>query len=487
VNALFRAAKGMALQLRDRVAGAKAATDLAILAGGQLASKVMGFFAFALLARLLTPAEYGSVETVVGMVAIGHMVIEFGSGTLGIRRIAGKSASIEDTASSVASARLMLSLAVAPLLTLGYAVIAGEHIPLALIVLFGASLFASTLKLDWLFQAVDRMEMAAIGVMIKMAVFFFVILAWPLEQFSVVTVGFAECASMALMALFFVIAQRHTFGFNLNLSRQKDGLRLLRASAPLGLSAFATTVAQSVTLLLVQALSAPEQAGEFGAAQRVVVSLITFSWLYYQNIFPVLTRQIVQNPEEAQRIVNSSDLFVAWSGVIIGIFLGTAAQPLMRLAFGEALAQSATEFSVLAWCIPVTLASGSARWLLIAQDRQKSQFTVQFVGAAVTLGLTALLAPKWGGLGAAIAMLVGAIVVWILATAFVRSCAVRPALRNMLLPAVAALSAAVLISWLKPDPVVGAVGAALALFLLAISLPSVRQACLHLMRAKKYS
>jgi O-antigen/teichoic acid export membrane protein len=159
----------------------------------------------------------------------------------------------------------------------------------------------------------------------------------------------------------------------------------------------------------------------------------------------------------------------------------------MRLAFGEALAQSATEFSVLAWCIPVTLASGSARWLLIAQDRQKSQFTVQFVGAAVTLGLTALLAPKWGGLGAAIAMLVGAIVVWILATAFVRSCAVRPALRNMLLPAVAALSAAVLISWLKPDPVVGAVGAALALFLLAISLPSVRQACLHLMRAKKYS
>ena len=46
--------------LSDR--GPKLLRDLAALAGGQLFSMVVGFVAFAYLARVLDPASYGTVE-----------------------------------------------------------------------------------------------------------------------------------------------------------------------------------------------------------------------------------------------------------------------------------------------------------------------------------------------------------------------------------------------------------------------------------------
>ncbi|MCI0601245.1 MAG: oligosaccharide flippase family protein, partial [Beijerinckiaceae bacterium] len=377
-------------KVRHGLRNIKAATDLATLAAGQVASKALAFVAFAVLARMLTPGNYGAVETVAGMVAIGHMVIEFGSGTLGIRRVASGTGAIADIAAAAASSRLLVAAVIVPLLIAAYAAILGQRTPVLLIALFGVSLFGAVLKLDWLLQAKDRMGAAAAGITLKMAVFLIVILVYSPSSFGVEAVGWAECLSMAAMGLYFLLAQRRAFGFGLSFAGWRDGMSFFRASAPLGLAGFAYTAAQALPVLIIQAMSTPTEAGEFGAAQRAVVSLLTFSWIYYQNLFPLLTRQITENPDEARRLVNSSDIFTLWTGAAAGVMLALGAQPLMRIAFGEGLAGSALEFSVLAWCLPLTLASGSARWLLIAQDRQKSQLAAQVIAAAVTLIATAV-------------------------------------------------------------------------------------------------
>jgi len=468
----------------ERLKRIKAATDLVTLVSGQLLSKVFGFLAFAILARILTPSEYGAVETVVGMVAIGHMIIEFGSGILGIRKISTDKTAANVIASTVTSGRFFMTLLVAPTLVVGYYVIVGSQTPLSLISLFGISLFASALKLDWLFQAYDKMTTAAIGVSLKMIVFLVVIYFWPRSSFALTVVGGAEVLSMLAMALFYFFAQRRELGLSIKFKSWRSSLSFLKESAPLGLSSFANTLSQAVPVLMIQAMSSASEAGEFGAAQRVITSLITFSWLYYQNFFGLLTRQIAQAPAQAQKLVMSSDRFVAWGGIACGVFLTVAAQPLMQIAFGEALSQSFLEFSVLAWCLPVTLASGSARWLLIAQDKHKSQMFVQFAGAFVSIAVTFLFTRQLGGLAAAIGMLCGAILIFILANFAVRSCAIKPHNQALLLPGAVGI-AAVIAGPLIPLPRVAAAGLLAILIVgLALLIPKVRASVFHLIESK---
>jgi O-antigen/teichoic acid export membrane protein len=57
--------------------------DLSSLAFGQFLSMLLGFVAFAYLARTLSPESYGLVEYAVGLAGLAAFVIDGGLGPLG--------------------------------------------------------------------------------------------------------------------------------------------------------------------------------------------------------------------------------------------------------------------------------------------------------------------------------------------------------------------------------------------------------------------
>src|SRR5215475_8409955 len=63
--------------------------DLSFLVAGQVAARLIGFLAFAFLARSLEPEAYGSVEFIVGLAGLFSTMADLGLGTIGIRRAAG--------------------------------------------------------------------------------------------------------------------------------------------------------------------------------------------------------------------------------------------------------------------------------------------------------------------------------------------------------------------------------------------------------------
>jgi len=67
---------------------AKFFRDLSVLVGGQIAAKLIGFLAFAYLARRLDPEAYGSVEFIIGLAGLFSTMVDLGLGTIGIRRAA---------------------------------------------------------------------------------------------------------------------------------------------------------------------------------------------------------------------------------------------------------------------------------------------------------------------------------------------------------------------------------------------------------------
>ncbi len=468
-----------------RLTGVKAATDLLTLFVGQFASKIIAFLAFVYLARQLTPANYGVVETVVSMASIGIMAIEFGSGTMGIRQITSSSRSVRDVIHAVVSSRIIIAFAIVPLLVFGYALLMGANAPTALLVLFGFSMLAGVVKHDWLFQAHDRMALSTGGIAVKAAVFLlFVVLLSPGAN-GVEMVGYAELAAMAAMAAYFLIARMLTYRMEPRLPDLREGMRFLADSAPLGLSGFVYTIATSMPLLIIATMAGAAEAGEFGAGFRIVISLVAFSWIYYQNLFPLLSRHISREPMLAQKLLRASDTCILWAGTALAVTLSIGAAPLIHLTFGENLSGASREFAVAIFYLPLTLASGSVRWLLIAQDRHRAVLATQTIGMVVTLLATAALANLLGGLGGAIGLLVGGLSTYLSAYAVARTGAVVPSMAPMIAPALAGGVVMATAFWCDYPPALEAAVAAVVMAIAALATPGFLGACLRLIKSKQ--
>lgn len=405
--------------------------DFIILASGQFLAKIFGFIAFAWLARQLTVAEYGAVETAVGMAAIGAIALELGTGAVGVRRIAQKESTAADVLGLVITARLLLAILIAPLLAIIYIQLTRSQSSDALFWLFALSLFAIPFNHNWLFQSVDRMGVAGFGQTLKMAVFLAAVFLLAPQRNGVVYVALAEVIAAATLAIWF-----SAFAFSM-LRRKRPGYSLrgagslLGESANLGAASFVNALAQYLPVLVVASVVNYAETAQFGASQRLLISLMTFSYLYYFNLYPLMARTIKDDAEALQRIMSASVRVTAWVGVTLATLLWALAPQIMEIVFGKAFSAAGAEFGILVWSGALILASGNARWLLIAGKRQGSLLGAHLVNAGLVVGLSFVLAPELGGVGAAIACNAGALGLWIVTHERTRGLAVRPDLRGI--------------------------------------------------------
>ena len=418
--------------------------DFIILASGQLFSKIFGFLAFAWLARTLTVENYGAVETAVGMAAIGAIALEMGTGAVGVRRISQENASPRSVLGAVITGRLGIAIIAAPLLAAFYILVTKSTAPDLLFLIFAASLFAMPFNHNWYFQAHERMGIAGFGQTLKMALFFAGVIIFAPQRNGVLFGAYAELIAAFAMAGWFSF-----FGYRMIRPHRPDysldgGVKLLQESAQLGASSFVNALAQYLPILVVAAAANDAETARFGASQRLVISLMTFSYIYYFNLFPLIARKMADNLESLDRIVSASVRVTAWAGVIAASILTALAPQIMQTIFGREFVSAGLEFSILAWSGAIALASGNARWLLVAGKRQESLLAAQIVNAVLVVSFGYFLSLYFGGVGASLGCIIGACGLWFIAHTQTKGLTVRAGLIGNLPPALTA--AAVLIS-----------------------------------------
>ncbi len=425
--------------------------DFLILASGQFISKIFGFVAFAWLARALSTEQYGAVETAVGMAAIGAIALEMGTGAVGVRRISQGDAEATRVLGAVISGRLTLAIFVAPLLALFYAAATRSSAPDALFWIFAAGLFAIPFNHNWFFQANEKMGVAGFGQTLKMAVFLIAAYLLAPQANGVVFVAIADLLSAIAVALWFSVFAY----FSIRPARPHydfgSGVQLLRESSQLGASSFVNALAQYLPILVVATAANDLETAEFGASQRLILSLMTFSYVYYFNMFPLIARRMIDDPVALARIMSASVRVTAWTGVIIASLLWTFGPFIMGIVFGRNFEGAGREFGILAWSGAIILASGNARWLLVAGKRQGSLLAAQVVNAACVVGFGYLLSVKSGGSGAAAACVIGAFGLWYVAHTKTSGLPVRPDLMGNLIPAATAILVIVTLTIVRLD------------------------------------
>jgi len=447
--------------VRSRGGFSQLLRNYAWIASAELLSKALGFAAFALLARSLAPAAYGSLEVAVAVGMVGLLIVDFGLGPIAARAMTHTPARIDSMTGSVPVIRLVLAgatlaaaIVIAPLL-------ASDKSGQQLIVLFAGALLFAPWILDWVFQGLDRTAWVAPAQLLRMSVFLIGVAAFVRGPADLVRVGWIEIAGFAALALYYVAASRR-HGQRPGLRPDGESIReLLRESAPVGAGQFLWILNQYLpTFVLAGALAASEVAF-YGAAHRIVFGLGSFVFLYFFTLYPVLVRTTHDEPERFEPLMRGSLRATAWLGGL-GAVTGTlAAEPVCRLAFGEAFADAERLLALLVWALPIHLLSGHARFALIAAGHAQAHLRAQAVGVAVTLCGCAVGIPLLGSEGAAIALLGAALAVWAAAhRAVVQRIGPMPGLAAVRRPATAAAASLALGSVLPvPAWAAGAIGA----------------------------
>jgi O-antigen/teichoic acid export membrane protein len=407
------------LRAAERLKSLKLLVDLVVLSGGQLLSKVLGFVAFAYLARALGPTAYGSAEYVIGLATFCTMLVEFGLGPVAVRDISKDRERLPVLAANVPFARLgIVALSVPALLVAAH--FSATPPPPLLVGLYALTLLFSPWKLEWLFQACEMMTSAAAAQVIRMGVFAIGAVLLVKSGADLAMVGWVELAAAALTTAYYLLVQHvgiTPISFRFSFAEARA---LIREGASVGGSQMVSALNLFAPLFLVANLAGAEQTAWFGASHRVVASLSTFSLVYHFNLYPVLTRRI-RGPQEAlYGVVRASTRVVGWVGIGAALGLTLGARILLELAFGKKFSTAAPVFELLVWYLPATLLSGHGRWLLIAGSRQHFVFWAQLIGSITTVVVGVPLTLRYQAEGGAAGMVAGGLAVWAAAHVFAR-------------------------------------------------------------------
>lgn len=410
--------------------------DYAILAGGQIVSKLLGFVAFAWLARVLEPEGYGAVEYVVGLSVFFAMVVDGGLGAIGVRRAVREPGALETLAFQIPIARLLIAVIGVPAMAILASTAMKSPAPPGLIWLFALSLLSAPWRQEWLFQASDRMTEASIAQVLRMVVFAGAVWWFVRQPHQLMAVGWAEIAGIAATTLYCLYVQQTRITPIRLRGSFHNFLHLIREGSAIGMTNLVWALNQYVPLFFIGSMVGGAPVAFFGAASRLVGSLLTFSNIYHFNLFPVVSRASVGDKAKLAALMSRSFRVVTWGGAFAGLTFTVLAQPVVNLAFGAKLAEAAPMLKVMIWSLPIALCSGHARWGLTAAGAQTRVLWSQLSGLAAILILSPVLGHLMGGMGFAIASVAGPLVVWLVSHVFaVRYDTRPPPLAIALLPA----------------------------------------------------
>jgi O-antigen/teichoic acid export membrane protein len=394
--------------------------NFAVLSGGEFLSKLFALAAFAYLARVLGPGDFGQLEFALAVIFLFTLLVDCGLSPYGAREIAKNKSAVTRFTAHIILIRCLLAVGAFVLLAILVTLINKPWPIKKLLLLYGLTLLALPGLLQFVFQGCDLMRHVAVASLIRWSLFaagIFLLIRKPDETWIVPLI---EGSAIGCAVVFYLTVFSHYFGSLRQRIDSTFAFSIFRQALPIGASELVWALKIYFATVLLGILVGGPEVGWFGAAHRIVISLHTFVWLYFFNLLPAIARS-TQGPVEAlHRLTKTSMQVTAWSAVFLGI-VGTAfAEPIITLIYGSQYHEAVAAFRVLIWLVPLALMSGHYHYALIAYNRQKLHFLSTACGAGLNVLLNLFLIPGHGFLGAAWALLISEVFIWSLAYYFVR-------------------------------------------------------------------
>jgi PST family polysaccharide transporter len=375
-------------------------------------SKLITFAAFAYLARQLGAETFGYVEFAAAVLMCASLIVDQGFSAFGAKEIAKSPELTGRLATKIVTARLLLALS-------GYLVVAvfallvdRGPVVMRLLLVYGLSLWALPLLLQWVFQGHERMQLVASAQIIRQVVFCAVVFAMVRGAQDVLWVAWAEVAGVVATATFCVVVYRRYFQKETP-QQASSSIRLFREGLPIGLSQMFWVIKMFGGTLILGLIASSQEVAFFAGAQRILIALHTFVWLYYFNLLPSLARSWQEGTEEFRSLIARSMQVMVWFGVAGGLAWAALSQQAIQFVYGTEFGPAGTVLALFAAVWSMALISGHYRFGLIAAGQANAEMATAAIGAVLALIIIPLGYYNAGITGAAVGLVIAEAGIWV--------------------------------------------------------------------------
>ena len=210
----------------------------------------------------------------------------------------------------------------------------------------------------------------------------------------------------AVLAAWVVRARIERATFNVDRAKLAG---LVRASVPFGLQLLAGQIYFYIDSVLIYYLyqggSANSEIGFYRAAGQMVLTLQFIPISVCNALYAPFVKACRENRARLKSLFGHSYNLFALGGMVVTLFFFSFRSEFILLVFGERYRPTIGMFELLIWSLPMIFMTMPLSNLLAASDRQGVVTITACLTAVVNVVFNVLLIPRYGGLGAAIAML----------------------------------------------------------------------------------
>ena len=385
----------------------RAARNAGAIAAASVLSKGALFLWQLALARALGESVYGVYGAVGSFIAVGTSLVNFGMGPIVIRDVARR----PEQAGKYLTATLVMQSALALLayaLVNGAAALGGYPADVrAFLALAAISLLVDILgnMTNDILLAQERMvasSLAAEGhVVLLVALAGAALLAgWGLWGVYAATIaaGLARSALLWLLVLRGGVRPRWPF-------ERAVAVPLLINGAPLALAAFLSLAYQHADKLMTARFIGPAETGHLTAAFVVVFGVVELlNTTILTATYPMMARYYGDGDRfglMVGKLAFFTLAFILPLALIVSLFAAEIAVPL----FGPGFAPTADALRILIWYALASMIANVFAQAVMVQNRQRSLLGIRAAGLTGNIALNAVLIPRLGVAGAALASL----------------------------------------------------------------------------------
>jgi len=441
----------------------------AVLLGGQILARLLSFVVTVHLTRALLAEGFGAIAFATSVVLYAALIVDIGFDTLGPLEVARRRIPPLRLVGAVVTLRLTMTLAAFAALVLFAWLAPLSTTTRTVVLLYGLSLVANALDLNWFFLGSGLMRPAAFAEILTQglqAAGAFLLINEPahLVRMPLVFLASRLVTVVWLGALFVRRIGRFSLGFDVPLLRE-----LLPVALPCAGSAAVGALMHNFDLVIVGLWLGNEPAGLYGAAYRVVWIPTLMATAYYTALRPALARASVEGFAGVQPLLGRSNRLSASIGIGISVGGILVAEPLILFLFGPAYRQATRPLQILLGSFGVVAVSRLYRVLLVSFGHQALDLRIMGVGAALNVVLNLLLIGPAGLPGAAFATLASEATLLVLYLSATRRRVGRvPFARELVKPAVCSVLMGVVLIAARPLPILPAIGLGAAVYLLSL-------------------
>jgi O-antigen/teichoic acid export membrane protein len=409
--------------------------NLFSIATGDGIAKLITFFIFAYVARVLSPTYFGILTFAAALVGFFLPFVDYGFGFIGTREVSRNVQVLTQFVKNVVLIRLILAVLSLSLLIVITFVVGFSNIERRVILLYGLGFIAAAFSLAWAYQSVGKSGWFVVEKPVQAFLYAVGVLIFVKGAEHVTLVPLLAAVS-SLVGVAFVI-----FGFLP--SHWKGGpsvdfsfcRSMLRSAFPLFLSLFVVQISASFSTTLLGFLASKEEVGYFSAAFKVILAVAILPNLLWSSFYPFLSRY-ANSESQREKVLGIFLKYTALLGIPISFFGLAFSQEIVSFIYGQQYASAVLPLQILFASVAFQFFGFAFTKPLPAFGKENLYLKYLSIGAGVNVVGGSLLITLFGATGGAVTTLLAELLVAIFSFLYIRTIARRKLLRNLLLSAV---------------------------------------------------